>query len=154
MLPAAELDPLPGRLAENVMHFARVLRNAGLPIGTDRVLLAFDGLRTAGIGSRADLHAILAACFLSRGEHRTLFEQAFHIFWRDPDFLGRIMQMLMPQVKQRVSALDVAARTVASPPRCLAHRPRRGSRPKIASRSMRRSRGATASSCARWTSTR
>ena len=107
MLPGAELDPLPGRLAENVMHFARVLRNAGLPIGTDRVLLAFDGLRTAGIGSRADLHAILAACFLSRGEHRTLFDQAFHIFWRDPDFLGRIMQMLMPQMKQRVSVPEL-----------------------------------------------
>ena len=89
------------------MHFARVLRNAGLPIGTDRVLLAFDGLRTAGIGSRADLHAILAACFLSRGEHRTLFDQAFHIFWRDPDFLGRIMQMLMPQMKQRVSVPEL-----------------------------------------------
>ena len=107
MLPGAELDPLPGRLAENVMHFARVLRNAGLPIGTDRMLLAFDGLRTAGIASRADLHAILAACFLSRGEHRTLFDQAFHIFWRDPDFLGRIMQMLMPQVKQRVSVPEL-----------------------------------------------
>ena len=63
--------------------------------------------RTAGIGSRADLHAILAACFLSRGEHRTLFDQAFHIFWRDPDFLGRIMQMLMPQMKQRVSVPEL-----------------------------------------------
>lgn len=104
MSTAAELDDLPGRLAENVVHFARVLRNAGLPIGTDRVLLAFDGLRTAGIASRGDLHAILAACFLSRGEQRTLFDQAFHIFWRDPDLLGRIMQMLMPQMKQRASA--------------------------------------------------
>lgn len=104
MATAAERNELPGRLAENVMHFARVLRGAGLPIGTDRVLLAFDGLRTAGIASRGDLHAILAACFLSRGEHRTLFDQAFHIFWRDPDLLGRIMQMLMPQMKQRVAA--------------------------------------------------
>lgn len=103
MLASAERNQLPGRLAENVMHFARVLRGAGLPIGTDRLLLAFDGLRAAGIASRGDLHAILSVCFLSRGEHRTLFDQAFHIFWRDPDLLGRIMQMLMPQVKQRVS---------------------------------------------------
>ena len=29
-----------GRLAENVMHFARVLRTAGMPVGTDRVQLA------------------------------------------------------------------------------------------------------------------
>ena len=103
-MSASEPNDLPGRLAENVMHFARVLRNAGLPIGTDRVLLAFDGLRTAGFATRADLHAILAACFLSRGEQRALFDQAFHVFWRDPDLLGRIMQMLIPQMKQRASA--------------------------------------------------
>ena len=35
-----------GRLAENVMHFARVLRAAGLPIGPDRVL---DAVRREGI---------------------------------------------------------------------------------------------------------
>jgi uncharacterized protein with von Willebrand factor type A (vWA) domain len=114
MLPGAEPDPPSGRLAENVMHFARVLRDAGLPIGTDRVLLAYDGLRTAGIASRGDLHAILAACFLSRGEHRALFDQAFRIFWRDPDFLGRIMQMLMPQVKQRVSPASLENRRLAA----------------------------------------
>ena len=102
-MQAAALDPPPGRLAENVMHFARVLRDAGLPIGTDRVLLAFDALRTAGIASRSDLHAVLAACLLSRGEHRTLFDQAFHVFWRDPDLLGRIMRMMLPQMKQRAA---------------------------------------------------
>jgi uncharacterized protein len=91
----------PGRLAENVMHFARVLRDAGLPLGTDRILLAYEALRAGGIESRADFYAVLAACFLSRGDHRTLFDQAFHIFWKDPDLLGKIMQLLMPQMKQK-----------------------------------------------------
>jgi uncharacterized protein with von Willebrand factor type A (vWA) domain len=93
-----------GRLAENVMHFARVLRDAGLPVGTDRVLLAYDALRAGGIESRADFYAVLSACFVSRGEHRTLFDQAFHIFWKDPDLLGKIMQLLMPQMKQKADA--------------------------------------------------
>lgn len=97
-------DRLPGRLAENVLHFARVLRDAGLPVGTDRVLLAYEALRAGGIASRADFYAVLSACFLSRGEHRTLFDQAFHIFWKDPDLLGKIMQLLMPQMKQKADA--------------------------------------------------
>jgi uncharacterized protein with von Willebrand factor type A (vWA) domain len=102
---AAGADELPdGRLADNVMHFARVLRDAGLPIGTDRILLAYEALRVGGIASRADFYAVLAACFLSRGEHRTLFDQAFHIFWKDPDLLGKIMQLLMPQMKQKANA--------------------------------------------------
>ena len=92
---------LPGRLAENVVHFARVLRDAGLPVGTDRILLAFEALRAGGIESRSDFYAVLSACFISRGEHRTLFDQAFHIFWKDPDLLGKIMQLLMPQMKQK-----------------------------------------------------
>jgi len=101
--PAAGV--LPGRLAENVMHFARVLRDAGLPVGTDRVLLAYDALRAGGIASRADFYAVLAACFLSRGEQRTLFDQAFHVFWKDPDLLGRIMRLLLPKVQFKPGAV-------------------------------------------------
>jgi hypothetical protein len=101
MLPASSVEAAPGRLAENVVHFARVLRAAGLPVGTDRVLLALDALKVAGIGSRADFHAVLAACLIDRAQHRLLFEQAFHIFWKDPDLLGQMLRLLLPQVSQK-----------------------------------------------------
>lgn len=103
-MSATAIEAPPGRLAENVLHFSRVLRSAGLPVGTDRVLMAYQGLRAAGISSRADLHAVLAACLVSRAEHRALFDQAFAIFWKDPDLLGKLMQMLLPQVRQRIGA--------------------------------------------------
>jgi uncharacterized protein with von Willebrand factor type A (vWA) domain len=90
-----------GRLAQNVMHFARVLRAAGLPVGPDRVLSALAALRVAGLERREDFKAVLAAAFISRREQRELFEQAFHIFWRDPDLLGRAMQLLLPKVYGR-----------------------------------------------------
>ncbi|HEX2009903.1 MAG TPA: hypothetical protein VJN44_03090, partial [Roseateles sp.] len=86
-------------LAENVMHFGRVLRRAGMPVGTDRLKLALEALQVAGLDARADFKATLAACLVDRAEHRALFEQAFHIFWRDPDLLGRVMAMLLPQVQ-------------------------------------------------------
>ena len=38
----------PGHLAENVMHFARVLRSAGMAVGTDRVELTLQALKLAG----------------------------------------------------------------------------------------------------------
>ena len=84
-------------LATNVMYFGRVLRQAGLPVGTDRVRLALEALQVAGLSQRADFKATLAACLVDRAEHRALFEQAFHIFWRDPDLLGRVMAMLLPR---------------------------------------------------------
>ena len=92
---------LPGHLAQNVMHFARVLRGAGLPLGTDRVRLALEALPIAGLASREDLHASLTACLVDRPEHQLLFDQAFHLFWRDPDLRGRMMAMLLPRVQGR-----------------------------------------------------
>ncbi len=85
------------------MHFARVLRGAGIAVGTDRIRLALDALPIAGIESRDDLHATLAACLIDRPEHQLLFDQAFHLFWRDPDLRGRMMAMLLPRVQGRES---------------------------------------------------
>ncbi len=99
MLPATA--ELPGHLADNVVHFARVLRSAGVPVGTDRVLLALQALPVAGLASRADLYATLHCCLIDRAEHRALFDQAFHIFWKDPDLLGQMMRMLLPQVSEK-----------------------------------------------------
>lgn len=104
MLPTTSLDKLPGHLADNVVHFARVLRAAGVPVGTDRVLLALQALRVAGIESRRDLYAVLAACLIDRHEHRVLFDQAFHVFWKDPDLLGQMLRLLLPQVKSQPGA--------------------------------------------------
>ncbi|MGP1676039.1 MAG: vWA domain-containing protein [Burkholderiales bacterium] len=79
------------------MHFARVLRAAGIPIGPDRVVDALRALETAGIERREDFYWTLAAVFLSKREQQELFDQAFHIFWRDPKMLERIMRLLLPQ---------------------------------------------------------
>lgn len=97
-------ESLPGHLAENVMHFGRVLRQAGLPLGTDRIQLALTALQVAGLASKRDFHDTLAACFIDRVEHRDIFEQAFHLFWRDPDLAGRMMAMLLPKVQAKEGA--------------------------------------------------
>ena len=92
---------LPGHLAENLMHFGRVLRHAGMPVGTDRIQLALTALQVAGLESRRDFHDTLAACFIDRIEHLELFDQAFEIFWRDPDIAGRLMALLLPRVQAK-----------------------------------------------------
>jgi uncharacterized protein len=106
MLRAPSVDALPGHLAENVVHFARVLRQAGLPVGTDRVQLTLQALQHAGLESRRDFHATLSACLLDRAEHRLLFDQAFVLFWKDPDLEGRMRAMLLPSVKTHEKAAD------------------------------------------------
>jgi len=91
------------------MHFARVLRAAGLPIGPDRVVDALHALETAGIARREDFYWTLAAVFLSKREQQELFDQAFHIFWRDPQMLERIMSLLLPQSHGQAGQDDTPA---------------------------------------------
>jgi uncharacterized protein with von Willebrand factor type A (vWA) domain len=88
--------PAPGRLAENIMHFARLLRVAGLPIGPDRVIDAIRAVEAVGLDRRDDFYWTLSAVFLDRREQFEVFDQAFHIFWRDPKLLERALAMAMP----------------------------------------------------------
>ena len=93
-----------GLLADNVVHFARVLRTAGLPLGSDRVLLAQQALQVAGLERREDFRAVLRTCLLDRVEHAELFDQAFALFWKDPDLLGRLRALLLPQLQLQPNA--------------------------------------------------
>ena len=87
-----------GRLALNIMQFCRVLRAAGLPIGPGKVLQALEAVRTVGVGRRNDLYWTLHAALINRRDQRPLFDQAFHIFWRNPDMLKRAMALMLPQI--------------------------------------------------------
>jgi len=100
-IPSLAATPGGGRLAENVMHFARVLRAAGLPIGPDRVIDAIRALEVAGLDRRDDFYWTLASVFLDRRGQFEVYDQAFHLFWKDPQLLERAMAMLLPAVQGR-----------------------------------------------------
>ncbi|MDR7125015.1 VWA domain-containing protein [Pseudotabrizicola sp. 4114] len=100
MATYAPLDiPDDGKLAQNIAHFARALRKAGLPVGPGRVLDAIRAVEVAGFSERVDFYWTLHACFVSRPEERVVFEQVFRLFWRDPKYLDHMMSLLLPQVQ-------------------------------------------------------
>src|SRR3546814_11970073 len=90
------------------MHFARVLRAAGLPIGPGRVLNAIDAVRTVGIGRREDFYWALHAVFVNRRDQRELFDQAFHVFWRNPKLLERMASLVLPSFIDPEAQQDMA----------------------------------------------
>jgi uncharacterized protein len=97
MIPA-EGTATKGRLAENIVYFARALRAAGIPLGPGAVLDALDALRAAGVGTREDFYWTLHAVFVKKHEHSVLFDQAFRIFFRKRGYLERLIAMMMPQI--------------------------------------------------------
>ena len=88
-----------GRLTENIMHFGRVLREAGLPVGPASVLDAIKAVGVVGVSSRKDFYWALHAVFVNRRDQRDIFDQAFHFFWKNPNLLERMMTMLLPTFK-------------------------------------------------------
>jgi len=101
MFPSLEHAGGGGKLAENVMYFARLLRAAGLRIGPDRVLDGVRALEIAGPSRRDDWYWTLSAVFLSREEQRPIFDQAFRVFWRDPKMVEKMMNALLPKTYGR-----------------------------------------------------
>jgi uncharacterized protein with von Willebrand factor type A (vWA) domain len=87
-----------GRLAENIVYFARALRAAGIPVGPGAVLDALAAVRTAGVGTREDFYWTLHAVFVNRHEHTILFDQAFRIFFKRRGYLEQLLGMTLPQV--------------------------------------------------------
>ena len=105
MLPFHDLASARGKLAENVMHFARLLREAGLPVGPARVIDCVEALSLPGFLSSArgrdDFYWSLSALLLSREQQRPIFDQAFALFWRDPKLAEKMMQLLLPKTYGR-----------------------------------------------------
>jgi MoxR-like ATPase len=88
-----------GTLVANVVHFARVLRGAGLPIGPGRAIEAVRALEAIGLATRGDFYWTLHAVFVNRRDQHEIFDQAFKMFWRDPQLLERMLSFLLPQAR-------------------------------------------------------
>ncbi|MBN9051703.1 MAG: VWA domain-containing protein [Rhizobiales bacterium] len=88
-----------GRLADNIVYFARALRTAGVPVGPRAVLDAIEAVDVARIGNRQDFYWTLHAVFVKRHEHSILFDQAFRIFFRKRAFLDKLIAAMLPEQK-------------------------------------------------------
>jgi hypothetical protein len=92
-------DQLPsGKLAANIMHFARLLRGAGLPVGPASVLDALDAAQSGSLRARDEFYWTLHAILVKRREHKDIFDQAFHVFWKKPKMLEQLMQLMLHQI--------------------------------------------------------
>src|SRR6201993_2283932 len=88
-----------GALLANLMHFARTLRAAGLPVGPGKVVDAVAAVRAIGITDRSDFYWTLHAVLVNRPDQRLIFDQAFHVFWRNPDLLRKMMSLVLPELR-------------------------------------------------------
>jgi uncharacterized protein with von Willebrand factor type A (vWA) domain len=90
---------LNGKLADNVLLFARLLRAAGLQLGTGKIIDAIGAVNLVGVESQRDLHTALFSQFVTRHEQTPLFDQAFALFWRNPGLMEKLMGAMLPTTR-------------------------------------------------------
>ena len=107
--------PDEGTLGANIMHFARLLRRAGLPVGPSETLIAQQAAALIDIGNKAEARVALRTAMIHRHEHAEVFNQAFALFWRDPAAAEQAaaMAMLESQKEKQIDRPPPAARRVA-----------------------------------------
>ena len=85
-----------GRIADNIVFFARALRKAGLRVGPAAVTDSIQAVLAAGIGSREDFYWTLHSVLVSRREDHAVFDEAFRLFWRSRGLIEKMLAMLSP----------------------------------------------------------
>jgi uncharacterized protein len=96
-LPSNQIAANPdGRIADNIVYFARTLRKAGMRVGPAVVKDAITAVLTAGIGSRDDFYWTLHAVLVSRREDHATFDEAFRLFWKSRELIEKMLAMFSP----------------------------------------------------------
>ena len=109
-----------GRLGDNLVHFARLLRRLGLPVGPAETVAASQALAHVDLGSRGEVRGALRASMVHRRDHHDLFDQAFALFWRDPDAARQAAALAMMDGRQPQQPPRPGSRRLAeamTPPR-------------------------------------
>ncbi|MDQ3559257.1 MAG: VWA domain-containing protein [Pseudomonadota bacterium] len=122
--PATALEGR-GRIADNIVFFARALRKAGLPVGPAAIIDAIRAVEAAGLGSRDDFYWTLHSVIVTKREQRAVFHEAFELFWRERGLLDKMLQMLSPVAPPRAPERDKPQPGEARARQALAAEPRR-----------------------------
>lgn len=81
--PGADRVPLgrPGDFVINSLHFARQLKEKGLPVTLGRTLDALRGLKLIRLEDREETYSLFSAHYVSRPEELPVFDAVFDEFW-------------------------------------------------------------------------
>lgn len=88
-----------GKLPDNIVYFARVLRAAGLNVGPSTTLDAvrvLEALPLVDLGNREVFYWALHGVFVKKQADDAVFQEAFRLFWRRRELAEKMMAMLSP----------------------------------------------------------
>ena len=82
------------RLHNAITVFGRFLRQAGWHVGTGEIMSAIEASSKIDPSNRYDFRDSLKACFITNHKMIPLFEQLFDLYWRNPDKIENVSDIL------------------------------------------------------------
>ena len=95
------------RLEEAIIVFGRFLRQAGCPIGSGEIIPAVTASSYITIENREDFRQALKSCLIHSHKLSTLFDQLFDIYWRNPDKLENVSDILKRLYESRLAQAEM-----------------------------------------------
>ena len=89
-----------GHFADNLLAFTRLLRRTGLPLGPGEAIAGLEALTEIDLAERRQVHAALRAVMVHKREHFEIFDQAFQLFWRDPEAAAHAAAMALMEANK------------------------------------------------------
>jgi len=91
------------RLEDSITVYGRFLRQAGYPIGSGEIMEAVKAVSYVQIEKREDFRQALKTCLLTDYKLIPLFDQLFEIYWRSPDKIENVSNILKRLNESRVT---------------------------------------------------
>ncbi len=116
-----------GKMADNIVGFARTLRRAGFPMDSGRIGLALEAASLLGLDNKQDFRAGLEATLVCRQQDLEVFDQLFEAYFRNPEFTQQLLAQMLPKTteaspvpKRRARAQEALAAIASNAPRSAA----------------------------------
>ncbi len=104
-------DARVGKMADNIVGFARTLRRAGFPMDSERISVALESALLIGLDNKDDFQAALEATMVCRQQDLEVFEQLFDAYFRNPELTQQLLAQMLPKTTEAAPSPKRRART-------------------------------------------
>jgi uncharacterized protein with von Willebrand factor type A (vWA) domain len=104
-------DARVGKMADNIVGFARTLRRAGFPMDSERISVALESALLIGLEDKQDFRAALEATMVCRQQDLEVFDQLFDAYFRNPELTQQLLAQMLPKTTEAAPSPKRRART-------------------------------------------